>query len=264
MAISLESLKRSSPLPPRDLIYGIQGVGKTTLAAQMPSPIFLATEDGLSGLEGVAHWEIRSYQDCIDAVSVLHGEHQFQTAVLDTVTAFEPMLHRKMLEQWSVDSLDKVGSNGGGYFKWRMEALPLWQDVLDGLDSLRLSRGMQVMLIGHSIEREVKPPEVDPFRRYGLDLLNDKACNLLYRWVDTIGFCNYRVSVTGATTDKRGKVSAGRAVGSGQRVMHLSERPAWVAKNRYGLPDEIPLSCQDYLAAFNRTEQPSKGDISNG
>jgi len=62
MSISLESLKRSSPLPPRDLIFGTAGVGKSTLASLMPSPVFLATEDGLSGLEGVAHWEIRSYQ----------------------------------------------------------------------------------------------------------------------------------------------------------------------------------------------------------
>jgi len=115
MAISLESLKRSSPLPPRDLLYGIQGIGKSTLASLMPSPVFLAAEDGLSGLEGVAHWEIRSYQDAVDALSALHGEHQFLTAVFDTVTAFEPMLHRKMLELWGVDSIDKVGANGAGY-----------------------------------------------------------------------------------------------------------------------------------------------------
>lgn len=255
MAISLESLKRSSPLPPRDLVYGVQGIGKSTLASLMPSPVFLAAEDGLSGLEGVAHWEIRSYEDCIDAISALHGEHSHQTVVIDTVTAFEPMLHRRLIEQWGVDSIDKVGANGGGYYKWRMEALPLWQDILDGLDSLRVNKGMRIMLIGHSTEKEIKPPEADPYRKYALDLLNDKAANLLYRWADVVGFCNYKVAVTGATTDKRGKVSAGRAIGSGQRVMFLSERPAWYAKNRFDLPDEISLSCQDYLAAFNRTEQ---------
>jgi len=195
MAISLESLKRSSPLPPRDLIYGIQGVGKTTLAAQMPAPIFLATEDGLSGLEGVAHWEIRSYQDCIDAVSVLHGEHQFQTAVFDTVTAFEPMLNRRLLQQAGLDSLDKVA---GGYSKWRMESLPLWQDVLEGLDSLRINSGMRITLIGHSTDKEIKPPVTDTFRKYALDLLNDKAASLLYRWADVVGFANYKLTVTGA------------------------------------------------------------------
>ena len=138
MSISIQSLKRSSPLPPRDLVYGVQGIGKSTLASLMPSPVFLAAEDGLSGLEGVAHWEIRSYQDGIDALSALHDEHPFQTVVFDTVTAFEPMLHRRLIEQWGVDSIDKVGANGGGFYKWRMESLPLWQDLLDGLDSLRV------------------------------------------------------------------------------------------------------------------------------
>lgn len=255
MSISLESLKRSSPLPPRDLIYGVQGIGKSTLASMMPSPVFLAAEDGLSGLTDVAHWEIRSYQDCLEAIGALHGEHPYETAVIDTVTAFEPMLHRRLLEIWGVDSIDKVGMNGGGFYKWRSEALPLWQDVLDGLDSLRINHGMRIVMIGHSTDREIKPPDSDPYRKYALDLLNDKAANLLYRWADVVGFCNYKVAVTGATTDKRGKVTAGRAVGSGQRVMFLSERPAWYAKNRFDLPDEITLSCQNYQAAFNRTEE---------
>jgi len=88
--------------------------------------------------------------------------------------------------------------------------------------------------------------------------------SLLFRWSDTVAFCTYRISVTGATTDKRGKVTAGRAIGSGQRVMYLSERPAWIAKNRFDLPDEIPLSCQQYLASFiNRTEQ-NQGESNNG
>jgi hypothetical protein len=65
---------------------------------------------------------------------------------MDTISAFEPLLHHYLLELWSTDSLDKVGSNGGGFYKWRSEALPLWQDVLDGFNSLRMNRGMRVML----------------------------------------------------------------------------------------------------------------------
>jgi len=62
VAISLETLKKSTPMPPRDMVYGVAGIGKSTLASLMPSPVFLATEDGLSGLEGVVHWDIQSYQ----------------------------------------------------------------------------------------------------------------------------------------------------------------------------------------------------------
>lgn len=261
MAISLATLKKSSSLPPRDLIYGTQGIGKSTLGSLLPSPVFLATEDGLSGLPGLDHWEIKSYQDLIDAITVLHEEHDFQSVVLDTVTAFEPILHRKLLELWHTDSIDKVGTNGGGYYKWRQEALPLWQEILDGLDSLRITRGLRITLIGHSIDKEIKPPEADPYRKYTIDLLNNKAAAMLYRWADVVGFCNYRISVTGATKDKRGQITrAGRAVGSGERVMYLSERPAFYAKNRFDLPDEIPLNGHDYLNAFTQTrEENSNG-----
>ncbi len=147
MAISLETLKKSSPLPPRDLIYGTQGIGKSTLGSLMPGPVFLATEDGLSGLPGVDHWEVRSYRDAVEAITALHEDHPFRTVVFDTVSAFEPMLHRRLLELWGVDSIDKVGASGGGYYKWRMEALPLWQEILDGLDSLWINKGMRNITI---------------------------------------------------------------------------------------------------------------------
>ncbi|RLE37773.1 hypothetical protein DRJ17_05860 [Candidatus Woesearchaeota archaeon] len=147
MAISLETLKKSSPMPPRDLIFGVAGIGKSTLASLMPAPVFLATEDGLSGLPGVDHWEVRSYRDAVEAITALHEDHPFRTLVFDTVSAFEPMLHRRLLELWGVDSIDKVGASGGGYYKWRMEALPLWQEILDGLDSLWINKGMRNITI---------------------------------------------------------------------------------------------------------------------
>jgi len=77
VAISLETLKKSTPMPPRDLIYGVAGIDKSTLASLMPSPVFLATEDGLSGLPGIQHWEIRSFQDAIEAITALHEEHPY-------------------------------------------------------------------------------------------------------------------------------------------------------------------------------------------
>ena len=265
MSISLETLKKSTPRPPRDLLYGVQGVGKSTLASQMEEPVFLAAEDGLSGLPGIQHWEIRSFQDAIDAITALHEDHPYKCVVLDTVSAFEAMLHRQLLENWGVDSIDKVGANGGGFYKWRNEALPLWQDILDGLDSLRINRGMRIVLIGHSSDQEIKPPEADSYRKYCIDLLNAKASSLLYRWADVVAFCNYKISVSGAKRNRKGEVTqAGRAIGSGERVMYLSERPAWFAKNRFDLPDELPLTCQDYLAAFNHNDNQILGENDNG
>ncbi len=242
MAISLETLRRSAPKPPRIVIYGIQGIGKTTLAANLDNPVFLLPEDGLAVKPDIPYWPLQNYADAIEAISVLHSEHQFDAVVLDTVSAFEPMLHAALMAKWGEDSLEKIGSNGGGFFKWQTESLPLWQDLLDGFDSLRENKGMQVVLIGHSVDVEIRPPDADPYRKYSLDLINKKATSLLFRWPDAVLFCNYRMAVTGAVKDKKGNVTrAGRAIGSGERVIYTSERPAWYAKNRYDLPDELVL-----------------------
>ena len=63
MSISLETLKKSSPLPPRDLIYGVQGIGKSTLASLMPEPVFLAAEDGRAiSMKHIIHAVKREFQ----------------------------------------------------------------------------------------------------------------------------------------------------------------------------------------------------------
>ena len=98
MAISLETLQRSNLMPARILIYGVQGIGKTTLAANMPNPVFLASEDGLGGLVDIPHWDIESHQDVIDGIKTLiTEEHDFKTVVLDTVSALEVVLHEQLL-----------------------------------------------------------------------------------------------------------------------------------------------------------------------
>ena len=47
MALSLSNLvRRKSDKPPRIVIYGVPGIGKTSLAAEFPDPIFIQTEEG--------------------------------------------------------------------------------------------------------------------------------------------------------------------------------------------------------------------------
>ena len=43
-----------TPMPPRILIYGTEGIGKSTFASESPKPIFLQTEDGLGEIEWVS------------------------------------------------------------------------------------------------------------------------------------------------------------------------------------------------------------------
>ena len=101
MAISLASLQRSTDVkPPRILIYGVSGVGKTTLAASAPSPVFILTEDGLGALD-VPHFSLAtSFDDILQAQGALYTEpHEFKTVVVDSLDWLEPLVWKHVCER---------------------------------------------------------------------------------------------------------------------------------------------------------------------
>ncbi|WP_163387934.1 AAA family ATPase [Endozoicomonas acroporae] len=136
MAISLESISRSTGIKaPRIVVHGGPGLGKTTLAAGAPNPIFICTEDGLGKLEVDAFPMMQSFQDVLDAITVLYSsDHHYQTLVIDSLDHLEPMIWQHLCDTY-------VGSKGEryqaiedfGYGRGFLEALNLWCQLLDGL-----------------------------------------------------------------------------------------------------------------------------------
>lgn len=105
MAISLQSLRRSTALtPPRLLVHGVAGVGKSTFAAGSDKAVVVPTEDGLGVLQ-VPHFPLaRSFEDVLQALASLHAEeHEFRTVVVDSVDWLEPLIwqHACQLNNWS-------------------------------------------------------------------------------------------------------------------------------------------------------------------
>jgi len=255
MAIELSSISKSTKKEHyKAFLFGVEGSGKTTFATHAPAPLFACAEDGLNA-DGVSNIEIKTYADMIDLIGALYkGEHEFKTLVVDSLTAFEPMLNSYLCERERVDSIDKVG---GGFAKYRTESLPLWLTVLSGLDALH-KKGMNIIVIGHSQSKEVRLPDAEPFQKYEADLINPKAANMMYRWADIVAFANYRIHVT---TDD-GVKKTGRGLGTGERVMFLEERPAFHAKNRFDLPPELPFDYTAFstaMAAPSTIDQPTEG-----
>jgi hypothetical protein len=106
MAISLASLNRTTALkPPRILIHGVHGVGKTTFAAGAPDPVFLLTEDGLGTLD-VPHFPLaRTFDEVMQGLAALYTEdHGFRTLVVDSVDWLEPLIHAKVCRDRSASS----------------------------------------------------------------------------------------------------------------------------------------------------------------
>lgn len=250
MAMKLDQLKQVSvPKVPRITVYGVAGVGKTQFAAGARNPVFLLTEDGL-GMREVAHFPLaKTYDDLIGYLAALYSEdHDFATVVVDSLDWLEPLIHARVCRDNGWSSIEEPG-----YGKGYVAALALWRQYLDGLNALRDERGMTVVQIAHSEIRRFDSPEHEPFDRYGIKL-HARAAALVLEHSDAVLFANFRVATVKSDVGFNKRVN--RAVGSGERLIHTTERPAFIAKNRYGLPDTLPLDWDSFARAMPETLQP--------
>jgi hypothetical protein len=246
MAISLDSIKRTTAMSaPRLLIYGDAGIGKTSFAAGAPAPVFILTEDGAGSLEIDAFPVARTFSDVMDAIQSLYEqEHAYETVVLDALDMLEPLIWAEVCAAHNVKSIEDRPF-GKGY----VEALGHWRQLLDGLNALRNDKGMAVILIAHHQIKRFESPEHDAIDRFSIKL-HAKASALVEESVDIIGLAKLKTMV------KKEELGFGntrsRAITTGERVLAVSGSPAFVAKNRYGMPAEVSLSWQavaDAIAA---------------
>ena len=230
--------------PPRVLVYGPAGVGKTTFAAQAPKPIFLPIEDGLGTLE-VEHFPTpKTYLEVRQALDALINEdHEFRTLAVDSLDWLEPLIWKHTCEQNKWSSIEQPGY-GRGY----VEALKYWREFLDRVNYLREAKRMAIVLLAHSHVRRFEAPDADSFDRVEIKL-QKKASDVVAENSDAILFATTKYSTV--KVEERGRVRS-RGKGDGERVIYTEERPAWVAKNRYGLPPEMALNWADFMGALKK------------
>lgn len=244
MSFSLAGVRtHADRKPPRVLLYGPPGIGKTTLAASFPAPIVLRTEDGLGTLD-VPHFpEIAStYQDVIDALTALITEdHAYQTLVVDSVTSLERLVWAHTCQGLKVDSIESPGF-GKGY----VEADAWWAQFLDGCDALR-DRGVTVVLIAHNVVQKFTDPTGDDYDRHEV-ALHKRAKGMVTKWSDITAFAHWKVLTRTVESGFNKKVTKGVATDS--RLLGLVERPGYDAKNRYNLPSVLPLDAAALLDAL--------------
>ena len=244
-----QRLRTTTPKPPIILVNGVAGVGKTTFASQAKSPVFLPIEDGLGTLQTTQFPLARTFDEVMDALAALYSEpHDFRTVVIDSVDWLEGLVWTKTCRDNGWKSIEDAG-----YGKGYIACLGLWRQYLDGLSALRDERSMAVVQITHSEIKRFDSPETEPFDRYVIKL-HHRAAALVQEHADVVLFCNYRISTVKSDVGFSKKVT--RAVGSGERLMHTCERPAFIAKNRYGLPDTLPLDWNAFARAMPESLQP--------
>lgn len=235
MAFDLNSIRRGQEIkPPRIFIYGTEGVGKSTFAASAPAPIFIQTEDGQGALDIARFPRIETIDDIRQALATLYTEkHEFQTAVLDSVDWLEQIIAREIEKTHDAKDL--------AYGKGALKQAEVWQELLAGFNALRNERNMVVILIGHSQIKRFDSPETEPYDRYS-PKLQERSNALVREWADAVLFANYRTVVKKAEVGFNKEVA--RGITTGERLLYTTEKPAYMAKNRYALPDSLPLSWQ--------------------
>lgn len=241
MAFDLKSIRKNDAIAaPRVMIYGVEGIGKSTFAANAPNPIFICTEDGLGSLT-VDHFPLaKEYSDVVQAIGTLYSEkHDYQTVALDSLDWLETMIWRDVEAKHDAKDL--------AYGKGAVIAADKWREVLDGLNALRNDKGMAVILIAHTTIKRFDSPEVEPYDRYQ-PKLQDRSNALIREWCDAVLFANYKTIVK--KDDVGFNKTNNRGISTGERLLYTTERPAFMAKNRFALPESIPLSWEAFAAAI--------------
>lgn len=239
--MTLQSIKKGKIAAPyRLLIMGVDGVGKSTFAASAPGAVFLGPETGTNQLE-VARFPVpESFDDVRDAIRTLIADRgEFQTLAIDSADWLEPLIWAHVCASANVKAIEEVG---GGYGKGYVAALDQWRAVLSDLERLQREQGMNVILIAHAFIKAFRNPEGEDWDRYSLKM-HDKAAALLREWSEGVYFAQFE---TFAVQQKGKRV---RGVSSGARLLYTQRTAAYDAKDRYGLPERLPLSWDEFDAA---------------
>lgn len=234
--------------PRRALLYGVQGIGKSTWAARAPSPIFIQTEDGLGEIGAPRFPVATTFEEALQAVSDLCSEdHDFKTVVVDTLDWLERLIWSHVCQEHRKDNIEDFGYGKGYQF-----AIKHWRDFLDGLNWLRNEKGMHVILLAHSVISKFEDPESESYDRFS-PKLHRHAIAIVSEWCDDVLFAKFKVLTS--SEDKGFNKKRARGFGTGERIVRTEERPAHAAKNRLGLPFEMNLDWAEYAAHFNSEKE---------
>lgn len=217
------------------VIYGPEGIGKTTLASRFPEAVFIDTEGSTKKLDVARFEPPSSWTMLLSQVDYVIGHPgEFKTLVIDTADWAQKLCIQHICDKHNIDGIEGLGY-GKGYTYISEE----FGKLLNKLDDV-IERNIHVVLTAHAqIVKFEQPDEMGAYDRWSMKLINSPKTSIsamVKEWADMVLFCNFKTY--SVAVDDKGKKHKAQG---GKRVMYTSHHPCWDAKNRDGLPEELPM-----------------------
>lgn len=241
----------------RCVLYGVAGVGKSTWCSHIPDALFIDTESGTDSMDVGRLPCPETWTDLQEELDFIIYRKPCSTVVIDTIDRVESLLIHDI-----VNNDGKASIEDYGYGKGYVMVQERWQkEFLFKLDKV-IAKGINVVLVCHSISRKIETPEETAFDHWELNL-SRKVAPVTRDWADMMLFCNFDMTIV--DTSKNSNVEKRKATGSLKRKIHCNQKPQYDAKNRYGLADSYDLSFEPFKAIFDgmveRSQERSQIDI---
>ena len=246
----MEIIKTKKSKPPRIIIHADHGLGKSSLAAKAPRPIFIQTEDGLDEIDTEAFPMATTFNQAMSQLkSVYEEEHDYKTLVIDSLDWLEKLINAHICKEGGKESISDFGYGAG--FQMAYEQ---FERVKNALNDIRTKKNMAIILICHSQVAAYNNPLGADYDRHKIKL-RDKNAELFMEWADLIGFLHFQ---TFTTEKKEGFSTTVKAIGGTERVLSCYPSAAFVSKNRYGIKDDIIIP--DPQTGWNNLITAIKGE----
>ncbi len=254
MTLEIRSTLKESPI--RAVIYGRDGVGKSTFCALAPGAVFITTEDGLDNIDAMAVEPPTTWGQILNYVDELADDDRCGTIVIDSLDWAEQMCWAHLVANKPDDKGKKVRDiEGYGYGKGYVAAQNDWRILLAALQRAG-KKGKHVLLIAHAHRKGVKNPSGEDYEQWQIKL-NEKAAGIIREWVHIVGFAELDVATV---TDKD---DGGRTKGfsTGKRILRTAPAAGYEGKTRLTMPAKLPLDWRAFATAIAAGKPPSPASL---
>lgn len=237
-------IKTTTPAPPKMIVYGQPGVGKTTFAASADA-ILLDCENGAGAVVGLRRTPyLQSWpqmRQWLVELADLPDNHNVNVLAIDTIDwMVQRIVEHVVLDldgKAQGDITNTLGTAHGGYFKAREIVQNIvYRDLLPMLNAVA-DRGVAIILLAHAANTKMTTPEGYDQRLASPDIPNWIAPPFI-EWADAVLYAH-------RDDDRRKLLTEGTNV--------------ILAKNRYGLPTEVSLDWGALMQAMNPSSSTTPG-----